>query len=423
MKKIRFALTAAAVVLMLSGCAASTEMTSENNTADETVVSENEMIYEADTVSEMTDISETSEETADTESSPSVAETQTEPYEIASETSAEPVSEAVQSRYYEIILNTDRTVYTLDDFADKQAVETAKELAMESELYKNTLAMAEEIRDIVTENGYEFSFEPVFIQGITDDFDGDGREESFFMLLPDLQVGEGGLIWVNSYVFFADADGNVTMLPECFYTYSSHYYPDRNGADQPIFTEIEYNGFSHVIISMGFNNNTTASMIYSVSDGVPKFETSQKIIEGTFENIGLLCGSIQIYYNWIAVWDNIDKCYVTPGTVELSDEEAASIAADPAVIKVFDEFENGFDYTEALVIGGKYYSFSDGDMVRTFIKTEAGYEASDIRIMPGNTVGCEPEEFNSSNNWGISLPLSEGLDLSEAVSEMVPSGD
>ena len=400
MKKLNLTLTAAAAVLMLSGCGAAADIASENNTADETVVSE------------MTEISV---ETNETEESVSVTETLTETSEITSETSSEPETEAPERRYYEVSLNTGSSVFNIDDFADKQAVETAKAIVKESERYKENLAKAEEIRDIVIENGFEFTFEPVFIEGITDDFDGDGREESFFMLLPDLQIGEGGLIWVNSYTFFSDSDGNVTLLPECIYSNSANFKNDRSllvDADEdspyePMFSEIEYNGFSHILIRVGFNNNTTSSFIYSVNDGLPKFETCQPRVMDTIDNVGLLCCTVQMFYDWIAVWDNIDKRYVTPVTAELSEDEAADIP----------------DYEQVVVIGGKYYSIPDYDDTITYLKSENGYEAADLRLMPGNMVGCEPDDFNIEENRCITLPLSEALDLNEVASEMVPLGE
>lgn len=401
MKKNILAITALVSVMMLSGCGTN----ADNETAQENID------YTDGTVSESVTVSESAEETVQTDNTVSVTETETETEltETVDETYIETEDETV--RYLEVGLSNEKTVYSIDDFADKQAIETAAELIKETEKYKSGLAEAEELKDIVIDNGREFTFEPVFVEGITDDFDGDGKEESFFMMMPDFITGEGGLIWINSYVFFEDSDGNVSMLPESFHSCSSEYDPERNGADEPIFTEIEYDGFSHVLIRMGFNNITAAAYIYSVNDGMPKFETCQKRIFETVDNIGLLCGAPQIPHNWIAVWDNVDKCYVTPEAVELSEDEKAEFIADPAVAQILDDTFKDEPNIKAVVIGGKYYSFGNNQMTRTFVRSDNGFEFLDNSINFGNLCSCKPEEFTGDEALNIEMPVAKDIIL------------
>lgn len=360
-------------------------------------------------------VSETEEETsADEEESETSASAETE----TSESETEAAAENISGRYYELKISSENTAFSIDDFADKAAVEKAAELVKQSDTYKDNLAEAEEIKDVVIEDGYDFSFEPVFLEGITDDFDGDGREESFFMLMPDLEMFEV-LVWVKSYLFYADADGDVTMMPGVFYANTAILRPQQPDSENIIFQEIMYNGFSHVLVTTGFNNNTASAYIYSAYDNVPKLETYQRQINGTLDDIALLCSANQVGYNWLAVWDNEEKCYVAPECRALSDDEKAEVTSDPAVSDVLDELFSSDPYTSAVLIGGKYYSFANDYSARTFVRNGDSFELCDTRISDCPE-SCAPDKEIYPDVPSVKLPYAEGFDFSVAVSGMVP---
>lgn len=227
--------------------------------------------------------------------------------------------------------------------------------------------------DVVDENGHA---KIVFRSGVIDDFDGDGKTESFVMMaFPFFE-------WLDNYqesVVFVNSEGEAKVICNgC------------GGALKPI----RYRDFMHIYAEFGVNNMSSFANIYAVQNGEAVLK-HENFSSGSKEGIAMLESMAQAPGCWLVVWDNADKAYKYVGSQKLPAEVAEAIFNSPVLDEInkmlVDDNSSEKKITtvkelaeQAVVYGGRYISIGTDEWQKVDLEYENGVIfLSNERIMDG----------------------------------------
>ena len=390
MKKNRL-LSIAALLLLFTACGgyqeeAVSEAVPEITSIPETSASEKETSAKTASETILTDdISETMAEASEN------SEASSETSEVTTaKTEAEPEP---QQRYCKMHISTENVISSEEKFSESNAaeLEAAKDIVLASSRY------AEDKAACSIESK---TFEPLFTEAITADFDHNGTEECFFFLTPDGWCGPQG---PSSYLFRSDEDG-VRLI-------SDSYYYVQDNENETAFSEIVYDDFSHLLVTVGYNNFSRAASIYSIDGDETKLENDQVCYCGTSDSILLNFTEPMSPTSWFIYWDNIDKCYKTPAFIDLTKEQIDAVPGLSEILSSSDEADADSEGNLTVsLLGKKYYGI--------FTK-EGQYPVCDTYYIDDNGILTESGLYLGSYSRNSITPMpSEEIDIPAIVREL-----
>lgn len=302
---------------------------------------------------------------------------------------------AVREKFIYTIVGKD---YTYDEIA------ALAEKAEKSEEYKGYIFEADGERLMILNDVYELFYsengglEPSLLEGVYEDFDGNGKKESFLCF--------GMFNFVGSFsnmrccVVFVDSEGNAELVPE-----ASGEIFDWGKMLNPI----RYNGFIHMCTAFGVNNSTHHSEIYAVEKGKAVHKKSMFSPGDPFCGAFMLESAAQAPGSWISFWNENEREYYILDTEDITDEEAEALWNSEA----FRENKSLFELYESAeqlknrsgITGKKYYGVSSGGFwIEAFERTSSGFEKSEYEII------CP---YYSNEAYVV------GIDINKAQAEMI----
>lgn len=289
-------------------------------------------------------------------------------------------------------------VYTYDEIA------SLAENAEKSEEYIGYVFEIDGERAIIYNDTYELFYsengelEPSLFEGVYEDFDGDGKKESFLCF--------GMFNFVGSFsnmrccVVFVDSEGNAELIPE-----ASGEVFDWGKMLNPM----RYNGFIHMCTAFGVNNSTHHSEIYAVENGKAVYKKSMFSPGDPFCGAFMLESAAQAPGSWISFWNENEREYYILDTEDITAEDAEALWNSEA----FRENESLFELYESAeqlknrsgITGKKYYGVSSGGFwIEAFERTSSGFEKSEYEII------CP---YYNNEIYVI------GIDINKAQAEMI----
>ena len=231
------------------------------------------------------------------------------------------------------------------DYPDSELMLRAVEFFGNSDSYKEIYAEAME--NYIAQGGLptdKFIVRTAAIEAITFDFNGDGQEESAFLLqiMPDGN-GDNDIAFMSicmaldynapRYLVLSDSEGNFSVS-------------DTNYAMNAELYRLRYRDFSHLVVTGGVSNNSSCADFYSVEESgfVHKLREFRAygIVDGVFLNQTMA----QASWHWLIFWSEEHNSYLTPAATILNPEESLEIQ------KKFPE-RNGHP---VMIIGESIYS-------------------------------------------------------------------
>lgn len=147
--------------------------------------------------------------------------------------------------------------------------------------------------------------QPIFSGGVCDDFDGDGKKESFILFKWVHPMG------VALYAaVFVDSGGTAAALPKSVGLDNAGLYP------------VRYNGFMHMIVNSGYNNLTHHAEFYAVEDGRAVHKHSEFAYGTPYSGVFMQMSMAQASGNWLIFWNEEMGEYCTVLGDILTDEQA-----------------------------------------------------------------------------------------------------
>lgn len=339
MKKFLSLSLAAMLTIMMCGCTkAEIPPSSDKNeyetegivsngsvdTSNDTASSEKTAVTSPEITTVVTDPSEESV------TSPEITTDVTDPTELY--TAEFPVGidmSQYNGKFYQWKFDRDIVTDNEEDFeGGKNVISSAKAIA---EDYFKSLVMSS---DAVTEEenityrqiefdydywnwGYIFQEEYLdeiltlyFSQGVYDDFDNDGKKESFIVFCNKNR-------WGNpiSFAVFIDSSGNPKVLTESVSISSSRLYP------------IRYNGFIHLIVDCGCNNSTIHAEFYAVENGeaVHKHKECIACLIKPYKDVFMETLAVQRSGSWLVFWNEELNEYCTVAGDKITDKESEKL--------------------------------------------------------------------------------------------------
>lgn len=150
--------------------------------------------------------------------------------------------------------------------------------------------------------------EPEFYRGVCDDFDGDGKNESFILFYWNNPVNTG----ISAGVFI-DSNGKAEALPDSVCILDAELYP------------VRYNGFTHIIIGGGYNNLTHHAEFYAVENGSAVHKHSEFAPPKPYKGVFMKTWMAQASGDWLIFWNEEKNDYCTVLGDELTDEQAEDL--------------------------------------------------------------------------------------------------
>ena len=399
MKKTNALIAAALAASMLTACGGTdtAEVTSAENTVSETTAA---TVSETDTLS-----AESEETTAET----TEKETEEEPIEddgvfspsklnyiFSQNENADYVEITEDTKFYECRYSQDNLVTDENSFKNNAAVQKAKEMLKSSD--KVSAYIESQKEEIPTSFDISGDIDFKFMQAITADFDRNGKEESFMVF--DTYMGEDNISGIGertelSYVFFADSSGNVQIIGEPSAMISIY--------------ELQYSGFSHVVVDGGFNNNTFVAHYYSVNGNEVKHEMEQPWMGSIVDGFALEQHMPQSAYAYLLFWNEEIGKYVTPCVEGLSVEDNELIFDMLPLDDIDDEEIARMKDIGIHVIGRKFFNIF---YPKTFI-----YEN-------GKFTECGGEKMSYLGFFNDSdAPEAVNFDYDKAIKNLIPLED
>ena len=150
--------------------------------------------------------------------------------------------------------------------------------------------------------------EPEFYRGVYDDFDGDGKRESFiiFYWSNPIYIGIAATVFVGS-------DGKTAALPDTVGIVSEELNP------------VRYNGFTHMIIQGGYNNSTCHAEFYAVENGKAVHKHSEFVVPELYGGVFMKTTMAQASGHWLIFWNEEKGEYCTILGDELNDKQAEAL--------------------------------------------------------------------------------------------------
>lgn len=230
----------------------------------------------------------------------------------------------------------------------------------------------------IYEEDFDIAFNLLFYEGIYDDFDGDGKNESIVIF----QNSNPHYIPI-CFAVYADSDGNLQVLTESVGIIESHIYP------------VRYSGFTHIIINNGYNNSNHHAEFYAVENGQAVHKHSEWGVgedrSKSYKNVFMSLFAIQRSGNWLIFWNDELKQYCTLAGDELSDKEAEEL------FKFYSEAHAREDckYTDPKQIKANarridnIYCLDLGGFVCCYQYNEGKFDFSETRFIPGEEMYTE----------------------------------
>lgn len=147
-----------------------------------------------------------------------------------------------------------------------------------------------------------------FQQGVYDDFDGDGKKESFLLFGCTHPMGES-----IHFGIFVGSDGKAEALPDSVCILDVALCP------------VRYNGFTHIIISGGYNNLTHHAEFYAVENGSAVHKHSEFAPPKPYKGAFMQARMAQASGDWLIFWNEEKNDYCTVLGDELTDEQAEDL--------------------------------------------------------------------------------------------------
>lgn len=355
MKKIwGTALTVFTCLCVLSGCGGgNTETVSDSTVTSAEIASE---------ISETTTAETTTATVSETETTAEMEQERELPYEIIDMNN-------YTGNFYEWKYDYDIVAYDRESFAGGEDILAAAEKVLED---KGDLR---------------------FKEGVYEDFDGDGKKESFIcfgLINPDSFSGE------LCYVVFVDSEENAELLPQA----SGEAFDGKQ-----MLNPIRYNGFIHMCTAFGVNNSTHHSEIYAVENGKAVHKKSMFSPSDPFCGAFMLESAPQAPGSWISFWNEETGEYSTLATEDTSDEEIQELINSEAFKQNERLSEIESDELRFRVAGKKFYGvFSKDWDCGYFERTANEFKSSEYSII-----------FPQYDNEVYAV----GIDINKAQSEMI----
>ena len=153
-----------------------------------------------------------------------------------------------------------------------------------------------------------------FSQGAYDDFDNDGKKESFIIFCNENSWGLS-----IDFAVFVDSSGNAQVLTEAIGIFSSNLYP------------VRYNGFMHLIVNCGYNNSTHHAEFYTVENGKAVHKHKEWTVgephaaNEPYKDVFMETYAIQRSGSWLIFWNEELNEYCTIAGDEITDKEAEEL--------------------------------------------------------------------------------------------------
>ena len=150
--------------------------------------------------------------------------------------------------------------------------------------------------------------EPEFYNGVYEDFDGDGKKESFILFYWSNPIYIGIAATV-----FVDSNGKAEALPDSVDILSAALNP------------VRYNGFTHMIIQGGYNNSTCHAEFYVVENGRAVHKHSEFYGPKLYGGVFMKTSMVQASGDWLIFWNEEKGEYCTILGDELNDDQAEAL--------------------------------------------------------------------------------------------------
>ncbi len=239
---------------------------------------------------------------------------------------------------------------------------------------------------------------PIASLRFTEDFDGDGKKESFLTVDMPCYYKPPQL---RSFVFFADSENNLTPIEDSYglCSYNKHGL-------QP-FQLLDYGSFKQLIIEgIGVVGAGSHTEIYGVIDGEPKILDT---LRGSYRKTDFMLGS----YGWMnsgatMYYDTAAKEYRNIVGKQIDYKQIMEMDST----NVFEEYTAEYNDTKfiyACLIGGKYYCACMDRMGFYLVCT---YENGVFVPVPDDSAVRYTEHDSYRNNV-------VNIDINKALSEMI----
>ncbi len=278
-------------------------------------------------------------------------------------------------------------ISSIGDLADK-----AVEFLKESEHYKESTEIisefsGEEYAPYFDKDG---SIMPKVSAAYPEDYDGDGKTETFILVDMPYEVG---IPVVRSFVIFADSDENMTLIHN-----TCNLYP----------TELlDYGSFKQIIIGgAGVAGVEDCEFLYGVKDGKAE---QLYAIRGSFSK----CGCFLSTFGWqgsgdFMYYDTAAEEYRGIAGEEIPLEDIKAMDKDNVLAEYYDAYEET-GFWNGQLIGKKYYVFIFGMM-----DSGTAYEYIDGKFV--QTEDCDKVRLS----WNLlDGPVVKDIDIDKALSEMI----
>lgn len=317
MKKLLAAVLSA---LLLSGCNESTEAETVITNAEEVTTTETETstATEASTATETSSVTETFAETTTAEETETSFET----------TTAADMSD-FDGRLYEWEFADELVINDKNAFSE-ELLSAALDAVNGSDFYKRVSEVFAEAEK-TDEGGYEFdvggsrdysasdvaeyfdgdgNILPKFHSGVTADFDGDGREETFLLFMfPEPTVHS----CYSEELVFINSDGEA-VIPE--------------GGDWCIgacLKPMRYNGFMHMGFDNGINIGTSHGEIYAVENGEAVDKVTMFRLGDLYKKAFMRFTCAQTFGCGVLFWNSELNAYCEIDCEKLTDMQAQAL--------------------------------------------------------------------------------------------------
>lgn len=313
----RKVLTAVLSVILLSGCAGSTEA---------------DTVTEASPVTEAISVTETSTaETAETVKTVDISDYKGALYEweFADELvvkNKNAFSEETMSAALDAVKSSDVYKRTSEKFAN---AEKTDEGGYEFDVGGTRDYTPLEVAEYFDENG---NILPKFNSGVTADFDGDGSEETFLLFtLPEPYLHGcyfEELVFINS--------GGKASVPE-----------DGEWGADAVLKPIRYNGFIHMGYDSGINIGTSHGEIYVVENGEAVNKVCMFHLGSPYKKAFMKIGCAQAFGCGVLFWNDELNAYCEIDVEELTDEQA-QVLFDSEAFQSDSELTEKFTFPEQI---------------------------------------------------------------------------
>lgn len=241
-----------------------------------------------------------------------------------------------------------------------------------------------------------------FSEGVYDDFDNDGKKESFIVFSNHNPWG-----MPIYFTVFVDSGGSARVLAESIGIMSSRFYP------------VRYNGFMHLIINCGSNNSNHHAEFYAVEKGKAvhkhkEWGVNEPFVE-PYKDVFMKTLAIQRTGSWLVFWNEELNEYCTVAGDEITDKEAEEL------LKVYSiDVKNAYDKDYKIYSSPKQlqintrkiyniYCIDDEHTGRWIYEYNGGkFRPAENRLIPGEEMYTEVFvsgiDFNNIEDKIVELP-------------------